>query len=83
VRLSLKRAFADGTVAVDMDPLSLRCGAAHRIELRWGRLDQPLSKKLADEARLVTDDRRRQTTSSRRRKDRLVRRSTSRGAGIG
>jgi hypothetical protein len=25
VRLSLKRAFADGTVAVDMDPFSLLC----------------------------------------------------------
>ncbi|WP_437321970.1 transposase [Sorangium sp. So ce385] len=28
VRLSLKRAFADGTVAVDMDPLSLLCRLA-------------------------------------------------------
>src|SRR5262249_17831834 len=25
VRIALKRAYADGTVAVDMDPLSLRC----------------------------------------------------------
>jgi hypothetical protein len=36
VRLSLKRAFADGTVAVDMDPLSLRCGPfARQGSVRW------------------------------------------------
>src|SRR6185436_18397590 len=31
VRLSLKRAFADGTVAVDMDPLSLLCRLAASV----------------------------------------------------
>ncbi|WP_437649028.1 transposase [Sorangium sp. So ce362] len=31
VRLSLKRAFADGTVAVDMDPLSLLCHLAASV----------------------------------------------------
>jgi hypothetical protein len=31
VRLSLKRAFADGTVAVDMDPLSLLCRLATSV----------------------------------------------------
>ncbi|XYI02417.1 hypothetical protein ACMHYB_22730 [Sorangium sp. So ce1128] len=31
MRLSLKRAFADGTVAVDMDPLSLLCRLAASV----------------------------------------------------
>jgi hypothetical protein len=31
VRLSLKRAFADGTIAVDMDPLSLLCRLATSV----------------------------------------------------
>ena len=31
VRLSLKRAYADGTVAVDMDPLSLLCRLAASV----------------------------------------------------
>ncbi|WP_437727061.1 transposase [Sorangium sp. So ce861] len=31
MRLSLRRAFADGTVAVDMDPLSLLCRLAASV----------------------------------------------------
>ena len=31
VRITLKRAYADGTVAVDMDPLSLRCRLATSV----------------------------------------------------
>jgi hypothetical protein len=31
VRITLKRAYADGTVAVDMDPLSLLCRLATSV----------------------------------------------------
>ena len=36
VRISLKRAYADGTVAVDMDPLSLLCRLATSVFRRCG-----------------------------------------------
>src|SRR5687767_215746 len=38
------------------DPHLLRCGAARGADLRWGRLGPAAFKKVADEARLVTDD---------------------------
>jgi len=31
VRITLKKAYADGTIAVDMDPLSLRCRLARSV----------------------------------------------------
>jgi hypothetical protein len=34
VRIALKRAYADGTVAVEMDPLSLLCRLATSVPLR-------------------------------------------------
>jgi hypothetical protein len=48
VRLSLKRAFADGTVAVDMDPLSLRRWPIGRQgSARWVA-GNPLGNRLSD-----------------------------------
>ena len=37
VRITLKKAYADGTVAVDMDPLSLLCRLASAKPPFWGR----------------------------------------------
>jgi len=38
VCITLKKAYADGTIAVDMDPLSLPCPKCHgRMRPRWAR----------------------------------------------
>jgi hypothetical protein len=48
VRLSLKRAFADGTAVVDMDPLSLSYGPfARQGSARWGA-GNPLENRPSD-----------------------------------
>ena len=44
VRIALKRPFSDGTVAVDMDPLSLLCRLA--AISRWTPFDSPTRRAL-------------------------------------
>jgi hypothetical protein len=55
---TLKRAFSDGTVAVEMDPLSLLCRFAtavppRRQVRRRARVGEPVARALASEALLL------------------------------
>jgi hypothetical protein len=58
VRITLKRAYADGTVAVEMDPLSLLCRLATSVpppRYHTSRLECQLARCLADHDRIRND----------------------------
>ena len=62
VRITLKKAYADGTVAVDMDPLSLRCRLAtsvpppRRHTIKYAGVLAPKSRVLRRQTLAEEDD---------------------------